>query len=152
MPDTGFPRTMYFNRCRVDREDKGAPTLLHFGFVNSSGVLVDYFACVLMEEMLNRNSTSLLEYYDRMKGIEADETQWSGTSTADAPAIVDVVSMAYRGRTAEIILSTFSLCGVLRKEQVEQTAGKAQIDAQPVVLLRSRPEMQKRLIKDMYGR
>ena len=57
LPQNGFPKTLYFNRLRVDREEGFC--LVQFGLVVASD-LVDSYSCVLSDEVLKHNQQALL--------------------------------------------------------------------------------------------
>ena len=53
LPSEGFPKTLYFNRFRVERE--GEVCLLQFGLVSESTLLGSY-TCAFPQEALHRES------------------------------------------------------------------------------------------------
>ena len=64
LPQSGYPKTMFFNRLQVEREEGFC--LIHFGLVSKSGLLLDSYSCVLPQQALVQNQKSLLEYLARI--------------------------------------------------------------------------------------
>ena len=63
LPPSGFSKSMYFNRFRIERED--GLCFVQFGLVSASGLL-DSYSCILPKEVLTQNQKSLLDYLNRI--------------------------------------------------------------------------------------
>ena len=143
LPSEGFPKALYFNRLRVERE--GDVCLLQFGLVSESSLL-DSYTCVFPQEALQQNQKSLLEYLNKTGRPAASPTEWKGAPVEKEVHVADVIAMAFRGGMAETCFYVFSLCAASR---VKKT-GSETIDAQPLALLRSSADLQKQLIVALY--
>src|ERR1017187_1833516 len=108
LPQSGFPKTLYFNRVRVDR-DQGF-CLVQFGLVVASD-LVDSYSCVLTDEMLQQNQQALVDYVKKLGAMEAEEISWKGVTASRKADVADVVSMSFRGDLSETVFYVFSMCG-----------------------------------------
>lgn len=147
LPQGGFPKSMFFNRVRVDRDADFS--LVQFGLVVASD-LVDGYSCVLPAETLRQNKQSLLDYLNRIGRAEkSDEDSWKGLSGKRQADVADVITMAFRGEMAETCLFAFSLTAATRSKKAAATAEP--VIAQPLVLLRSSAELQKQLIEALYA-
>jgi hypothetical protein len=144
--ERGFPRTMYFNRFCIKRQDD--VRLLQFGLV-VEGVLVDKFSCLISSLSLEMNKQTLLEYCTRMGHPAEDEPPvWSGFSTEQSAHLIDAVSMAGRGVEGETCFYYISHFATWR----EKKSGESDLTltAQPVALLRSPVDLQKHFITLLY--
>lgn len=151
LPQGPFPRQLYFNRFKVERE--GEVSLVQFGLYVATE-LVDSYACVLPSETLRQNKKTLLEYLSRTGRPQTDVgAKWKGVSGGHRTDVADFISMAYRGESAEICLYCFSLSAATRNKRAgADKAGQTSepLIAQPLVLLRCAPELQKQLIETLY--
>jgi hypothetical protein len=145
IPEVGFPRTMFFNRFRVEKEE--GFSILSFGLVSNAGILVDSYCCVLTDEALENNKRSLLEYYGRTGEPKTQAVPWQGAPPPKKTDVVDVVSMTIQGKHAETGLVLFSHVAAFKV--VNAGAGKT-VPGQAVVLLRSSTDVQMQLIKALY--
>ena len=146
LPQGGFPRTLYFNRFRVER-DSGF-CLVQFGLVVASD-LVDCYSCVLSNEVLKQNEQTLIDFLNRSgRPAERKPAPWKGVTAGRQTDVADVISMAYRGNLAETALYVFSLRAATPAKKGVPAAST--LMAQPVVLLRSSAELQKQLIVALY--
>jgi hypothetical protein len=146
LPPIGFPRSMYFNRFHIERENEFC--LVQFGLVSASGLL-DSHSCVFSKEALKQNEQSLLDYLNRTgRPSESSPPTWKGTGVEKQTQVADVVTMAVRGGEAETCMFVFSHSTATRVRKAG-TAGEA-VPAQAQVLLRSTPELQKQLIIGLY--
>lgn len=145
VPDLGFPRTMYFNRFRVEKED--GFTIVTFGLVSSSGILVDTYCCTFTDEALANNRTALLEYYGRTGEPKTSTLPWQGVASTQKSDVADVVSMTFQGKNAETALVLFAHVAAFR---IARSGESKQVPGQAVVLLRSSTDAQKQLIKALY--
>ena len=146
LPKSGYPKTMFFNRFSVEREDGFC--LVRFGLVSKAGLLVDEFSCVLPQQTLEQGQKSLLEYLDKV-GQPKDKAPpaWQGALRGQRADVVDVVSMAFRTDMAETCLCVFSMTAATR---VKAGAAGESLEAQPLVLLRSSVELQRQLLVALY--
>ena len=146
LPQGAFPRTMFFNRFRVDREP--GFRLVQFGLIAASD-LVDSYSCVLSGDVLKENEARLIQYLTRIgRATESHPAEWRGVLGLRVTNVADVVTMAYRGHEAETCLYAFSLATVT---QVKKDSGsEPALVAQPVALLRSAADLQKQLIVALY--
>ncbi len=146
LPPTGFPRSMYFNRFRIERE--GALLVVQFGLVSGSGLL-DSYSCAFSKDMVEQNKESLLAYLNRIgRAAEGAPPPWKGIGVEKETEVADVVTMACHGETAETCLFFVSLSAASRVRK--GAAAKHGIPAQPQALLRSTANMQKQLIVGLY--
>ena len=146
LPRTGYPRTMFFNRIRLEREPEFC--VVHFGFVSDSRGAVDQFACVLPKEALKNNEKSLLDYLERIGQAEAKSPPaWQPVRRDGDIEVADIVGMAHRNDLAETCLYAFSMTAATR---LKPGTSSHQVEAQPLILLRSTVELQKQLIAALY--
>jgi hypothetical protein len=145
LPQNGFPKTLYYNRLRVDREEGFC--LVQFGLVVASD-LVDSYSCVLSDEVLRHNQQALLAYVAKLGPTEVDTTVWKGVTASRKADVADIVMMSFRGNQAETALYVFSMCAASRAASSPLTG--APLPSQPLVLLRSSTALQKQLITILY--
>ena len=144
LPQTGFPKVLYFNRLRVDREIGFC--LVQFGLVVASD-LVDSYCCVLTDDVLRQNEKALVEYSSKLGGTGTAET-WKGISASRRVDVADVVAMSFRGLVTETCLFSFSMSSASRFATKQGTGNP--LPSQPLALLRSSIELQKQLITFLY--
>lgn len=145
LPQTGFPKVMYFNRFRIEREERLC--LVQFGLVSASALL-DSYSCVLPSEMLAHHQKSLLEYLNLTGRAATCPTPWKGAALEKQVEVADVVVMSFRGEMAETCFYVFSFCAASRLAQKGTEANS--MPAQPLALLRCATEFQKQLIVGLY--
>ena len=146
LPSGGFPKTLYYNRFRVDR-DNGF-SLAQFGLFVASD-LVDHYSCVFCGDTLKQNQQTLIEYLNRLgRPAETKPVSWKGITVSRQTDVADVITMAYRGDVAETALYVFSLSAATRSRK--GAAAETSLAAQPLVLLRSSAELQKQFIVSLY--
>jgi hypothetical protein len=146
IPRTGFPKTMFFNRFRVEKGD--GYCAIHFGLVAESAVILDYYCCVLSQVTLDQNSKNLLGYLDKMGSTkEHIPPNWQAAYPWQKADVADIVNMAYRGEVAEITFAVYSIWGTT---QSARESSSPQLEAQPLALLRCPTELQKQLITALY--
>jgi hypothetical protein len=146
LPAVGFPKTMYFNRFHIEREE--GFSLVQFGLVSASGLL-DSFSCVFPADMLQQNEQTLLDYLNRIgRPAESAPPSWKGAAVDKGTQVADVVTMAFRGGMAETCLFFFSLSAATRQRR--PGVANETVPAQPLVLLRSTADVQKQLIVGLY--
>lgn len=145
LPQSGYAKTMLFNRFRVEREEGFC--VVHFGLVSKGGLLLDYYSCVLPRRTLEENHGRLLDYLERIGPAKEKLTAWQGAVAGQTPHVADTVSMAFTGDTAETCFGVFSLVAAFVPRGV---ASDGLHEAQGLALLRSSLEMQKQLIRALY--
>jgi hypothetical protein len=146
LPPSGFAKSMYFNRLRIEREE--GLCLVQFGLVSASGLL-DSYSCILPKEVLTQNQNSLLDYLNRIgRPAENSPAAWKGASVEKQTEVADIITMAFRGDMAETCLYVFSLTAATRLRK--SGTGADSVAAQPLVLLRSTADLQKQLIIALY--
>lgn len=147
LPQIGFPKTLYFNRIRVDRDD--GLCLVQFGLIVASD-LVDTYSCVLTNDVLRQNQQSLLGYVKKLGPAIVDDALWKGATASRKADIADVVTMSCRGDVAETIFYVFSMCAATNMTKAVTTGDVNLLPSQPLVLLRSTTALQKQLITALY--
>ena len=146
LPKGGYPKTMFFNRFRVEREDGFC--IVHFGLVASSGLLQDYYCCVLPHQTLQENEKSLVGYLGKIgEPKEKCPAGWQGVIAGQKAEVADIISMSLRSDMAETSFCVFSMTAASRFKPGGSTEA---LEAQPLVLLRSAVEMQKQLLVALY--
>jgi hypothetical protein len=145
LPKTGFPKTLYFNRFKMDRENGFC--LIQFGLVPKSGLLIDHYSCVLPQATLTSNEKPLLGYLGRIGPSTIKHEPLQGLPPGAKADVVDIVSMAYQNDIAETCFYTFSMAAAARNKP---SGDETEIEAQPLVLLRSTLELQKQFIRALY--
>jgi hypothetical protein len=147
-PFTGFPRTHFFNRVRVEKEP--AFLVAQFGLVTGSGVL-DSYGCIIPNATLEHGKESLLGYYERIaSGKGEPPPSWQGAAMGQRLDVVDFIHLAHRSDQAEILLFVVSMWSttIVGKSEARRQDG---LQAQPVALLRSTLELQRFFIGQIYG-
>jgi hypothetical protein len=149
MQQIGFPKTLYFNRFRVDKED--GFRFAQFGLVVASD-LVDSYCCVLTDDLLLQNRASLLDYVKKLGSDVPTDIVWKGVSSSRKAEVADIVSMSFRGDLAETVFSIYSICAMSNLTRgISGTSGTVTpLPSQPLVLLRSKTVFQKELIASLY--
>jgi hypothetical protein len=145
LPQNGFPRTLYFNRLRVDRDEGFC--LVQFGLIVASD-LVDSYSCVLTDEMLKHNQQTLLDYVKKLGPAEVEDTSWKGAIASRKADVADTVMMSSRGDLSETIFYAFSMCAATN---AVASGASGPLPSQPLVLLRSSKLLQKQLITALYS-
>jgi len=148
LPQNGFPKTLYFNRLRVDRDEGFC--LVQFGLVVASD-LVDSYSCVLTNEMLRNNQQSLLDYVKKLGTAEAEDASWKGATVSRKADVADVVTMSFRGDLSETVFYVFSMCAATNVARAAASGTSGALPSQSLVLLRSTTALQKQLITVLYG-
>jgi hypothetical protein len=142
-----FPRRMYVNRFRIERDDDCC--IAHFGLLAPSGVLVDHYCCVITKFTLEQNKASLIAYLQRIGQPGSKPERWQPPAHAQQTDIADIVSMSHRDEITETAFSGFSMIAATRAKP-SQGSTDVHIDAQPLILLRSEAELQKQLLVALY--
>src|SRR5208283_5057326 len=106
LPQSGYPKTLYFNRLRVDRDEGFC--LVQFGLVVASD-LVDSYSCVLTDDMLKHNQQALVDYVKKLGPAEAEDTSWKGVTASRKADVADIVTMSFKGDLSETAFYVFSM-------------------------------------------
>lgn len=140
---TGFKRSMYFNRFAL--EPLGRHTLAHFGLIDESGVLRDNYSCFFPEHTLKESRPALMGYLEKVGGATIQKIPWNPPS---GQLRMDVVNVITVGQTdvGEILLSSLAIGPAIGRSK----DGKP-IDADPIALLISEPEVQRLFITELYA-
>jgi hypothetical protein len=146
IPRSGFPRSMFFNRFRVEKMD--GVVLLYFGLHVPSVGLADHYCCVISEAAVLSQRDSYMSYLEKIGRAKEPATPWQ-SSTQGKTEIADTINMAHGQGIGEIILALFSQWGLNMTGR--EKAPDPSIDAQPVALLRSDIEVQRQLIEALYA-
>jgi hypothetical protein len=146
LPAAGFPRCMYFNVFRVERE-KGFH-FLQTGLVTSLGI-IDTYECVVTEMALEQNKESVMAYLGRLGPSQSTApSTWKGATIENNVDVVDILHMSYRGAWAEMVFYTFSVTAATRLGR--DGTSLSEVQAQPMILLRCEADVQRDLIASLY--
>ncbi|WCJ58850.1 hypothetical protein NXS98_14150 [Fontisphaera persica] len=148
LPKDGFPKTMYFNRFRVERDE--GYCLIQFGLMSAAGILLDQYSCVLPQRSLDQNQKSLLDYLARIgQPKQKNPLPWQGAPPGPGQKtdVADIIIMAIQSDMAETCFCVFPTTTVTRQKPFST---QQSFTAQPLVLLRSSVEVQKQLIVALY--
>lgn len=146
LPDSGFPKCMFFNRFRIQREDDFM--LLHFGMDSKTEGAVDHYSCCISPHALEHNKQSLLDYLSRAPKPKEKAPTWNRSFPIDRVDAFDLFNMSFSNEVAETVLSLYPL--TVGSRLVSQHSADLKIRAQPLVLLRSTTEIQMQLIVALY--
>jgi hypothetical protein len=146
---------MLFNRYAVEREDSFV--LLHFGFVNKAGTLVDTYSTAISELEVEHLRRTMMEYLGRQGTLLEPPPMWHAAASTRIDLSNHIV-MAHHGKVAETVLYSFSHWSALeeaRKRAVAQSAKKGQemqlgVMAEGMALLRSPLNVQQHLIRLLF--
>ena len=143
LASTGFPKTLYFNRLRVDRDNEFC--FIQFGLVVASE-LIDSYSCVVPNLTLQQNKETLLNYVNKLSSGDEDIIQWKGVTSARHTNLVDFFQMSFTGNESETVLHVLSKCAL----SAMKAESSAKVQSQPLALLRSSTKLQKQLITWLY--
>jgi hypothetical protein len=141
---TGFKRTMYFNRFSLEKV--GRHTLAHFGLIDESGVLRDHYGCILPEQALKDSRAGLTNYLEKVGGATTEKTPWNPPTGHLRLDVANVITVAQTD-VGEIILSSIAVGPAIQKTKESPKP----IEADPVALLISEPDLQRLLITELYA-
>jgi hypothetical protein len=141
---TGFKRTMYFNRFALEKV--GRHTLAHFGLIDDSGVLKDHYSCILPEQTLKDSRAGLTSYLEKVGGPATERTPWNPPAGHLRPDVANIINVVQTD-IGEIILSSVAIGPAIQKTK---DTGKP-IDADPIALLISEPDLQRLFITELYA-
>jgi hypothetical protein len=146
LPESGFPKCMFFNRFRIQREKDFI--LLHFGMDSGTEGVVDHYSCTTSFHALEHNRESLLAYLSHGPQPKEKPLTWSKSFPITKVDAFDIFNMSYSNEVAETVLSLYPL--TVGARLAPQHASNLKIRAHPLVLLRSSAEMQMQLIVALY--
>ena len=142
-----FPRTMYFNRCRVDRS--GPTRIFYFGFVDDEDYDRDVFACAIDDATLTRQKDDLLGYVARAATpAHTNLPQWRPKASS-IPRIQtsNFIRAARTGDVAELQLFNYSMGDVIDAGR----SGKNEVKAWPIASLRCEDGLQQAIFLSIYS-
>jgi hypothetical protein len=146
LPESGFPKCMFFNRFRIQREKDFL--LLHFGMDSGTDGVLDHCSCTISHHALDQNKNSLIDYLSRLPKPKEKAPAWNKSFPIDQVDAFDIFNMSYQNEIAETVLSLYPLTVGARK--AIEHSGDLKIRAHPLVLLRSSTEIQMQLIVALY--
>jgi hypothetical protein len=146
LPDSGFPKCMFFNRFRVQRDRDFL--LLHFGLDSNTEGILDHYTCLISHDALEQNKNSVIEYLSRSPRAKEKPPVWNKSLPVDRVDAFDIISMSYYKGVAETVLSLYPL--TVASRIANEGAAEQTTKAQPLVLLRSTTETQLQLIVALY--
>jgi len=146
MPDSGFPKCMFFNRFRVQREKDFL--LLHFGLDSATEGILDHYSCTTSYEALEQNKNSVIDYLSRSPRPKEKAPVWNKSLPLSRVDAFDIIGMSYNNKVAETVLSLFPL--TVASQIALLGADDINTTAHPLVLLRSTTETQMQLIVALY--
>jgi hypothetical protein len=148
IPAIGFPKFLYFNVLRVEKEP--GFRFLQVGLLTSIGV-VDSYECAITDFALEQNKETLIDYLAKLGPAEGQlPSIWRGSPVEKKVDVVDILHMSQSaGQSSEIILFAFSLTAAHRVTR-EQKGGNMAVPAQGLALLRCTVELQKHFITSLY--
>jgi hypothetical protein len=141
-----FPRTMYFNRCKVDRS--GPARIFYFGFVDDQDFDRDTFACAIDEATITRQKDNLLEYVARAT-IPAHKNlpDWRPKVSPTHLSLANFIRAARNGDLAELELFNYSMVDVIDAGRSD----KDQVKAWPIASLRCEDGLQQAILLSIYA-
>ena len=152
LPDSGYPRCMFFNRFRIQREK--AFVLLRFGMDSETDGLLDHYSCVISYEALENNKASLLDYLSRSFKPQEKPALWSRAIPVGHVDAFDMFTMSFYKVVAETVLSlnpiTVGSFLAMRLSERGAEHKDAIIKAHPIVLLRCLTTTQMQFIVALY--
>ena len=142
-----FPRTMYFNRCKVDRS--GPARIFYFGFVDDQDFDRDTFACAIDEATITRQKDNLLEYIARATTpAHKNLPEWRPkVSPTPHISLANFIRAARSGDLAELELFNYSMGDVIEAGR----SGKDQVKAWPIASLRCEDGLQQAILLSVYA-
>lgn len=146
LPDSGFPKCMFFNRFRIQREKDFI--LLHFGMDSGTEGVLDHYSCTISKYALEHNKQSLIDYYSRSPKPAGKAPVWNKSFAVGRVDAFDIFTMSYSNEVAETVLALYPLTVAARI--AHERSGSSKIRAHPLVLLRSTTEIQMQLIVALY--
>src|SRR5206468_965408 len=107
----------------------------------------DNYSCLFPKETLVNNQKSLLSYLDTIGQPKERAQNWQ-VNPADTIDVVDIVMMSNRSEVAETCFYAVSMTGA--NQMRSDNPPTDEIEAQPLVLLRSAAEIQRQLLVILY--
>lgn len=146
IPRSGYSRSMYFNRFRIEKID--AVSILYFGLVVPSVGLADYYCCSIPDGVLIEQRDNFLTYLDRMGRAKEKPTPWQTSPPQPHTDVADIINLAHNERVGEIVLASFSQWAL---NLSARDKNPATMEATPVAMLRSDVEVQKQFLEALYA-
>ena len=110
-PLNGFERLMPFNRFAIERID--SIVVAHFGFLNSSGFLLDCYSTAIFTPDLQMQKESIMSYLGQLGSLgEAPPTWQPPTGLARHVTLFNHIGVGSSKETGEIALSNLAVRGV----------------------------------------
>jgi len=153
LPDSGYPKCMYFNRFRIQREKDFV--LLHFGMDSGTEGILDHYSCTITYDGLENNKHSLIDYLNRSPKPKEKPVVWTKSLPVDRVDAFDIFVMSFYKNIAETVRSLYpitigSQLPLLKTSEPTTNLHVLAIKAHPLVLLRSNTETQMQLIVALY--
>lgn len=144
-----FGRRMFFNRFEVVPD--GDFRIVHFGYVPSTNLTVDHFACAIHREVLEAQRKENEAYLGRLGELSFPEPEkWHPPASSFRVELVNHLGFCRRGSEAEIALHNFSVKALL--DLAKTNRPNVQVPSEAIALLRSDGEIHKHLISALYPR
>jgi hypothetical protein len=147
LPETGFRKTMLFNRFRLDREN--GYLLASFALTSQKSGSLDSYACILTQDALTRNKEEMLQYMERVQtALEKTNFEWAmgNISIGGSVDTADVIAAA-SDQTAEICLYCTSVVAITNNFR---SKSRDPVLAQPLALLKSNKNIHARFLQALY--
>lgn len=146
---------MFFNRFAIEREDSFV--LVHFGYVNKAGTLVDSYSTAISELEVALLRKTTMEYLGKQGTLLEAPPTWQAPASARIELANHIV-MAHHGRIAETVLYSFSHWSALEEAKKRALAREPKkspdlqlgVIAEGMALLRSPLNVQQHLIRLLF--
>ena len=149
MPQSGFPKLMYFNRFKIEKDDIFAT--IYFGFASKSAVLIDQLVIVMPLDALKHQQSNLLQYREKAlaRSSTVRQPEWQPVPSINMGSqLGDLINMSSGGKMAETSFCALSTHAAIEKSR---SGSSVPLRAQPVALLRSSFDLQLSLIEELYA-
>jgi hypothetical protein len=143
-----FRRLMFFNRFSHERIRP--MWVLYFGLADEADYLLDFYACSVDEETIERQEDDLLRFVGHATTpVPENIAPWRPKVSAIARVeVANVILAARTGPVAELRLFNYSQGDVLAAQQ----EGKSEIEGAPVALLRCEESLQRAMFMSWYSK
>jgi hypothetical protein len=84
-----------------------------------------------------------------LEANDDEKVPWKGVTSPRQIDFVDLVSMSFNDHLSETALYLYSMCAASRR--AVDSAANLPLSAEPLVLLRSTKDLQRRLITSLYA-
>jgi hypothetical protein len=140
MPLKAFPVSFCFNQFSI--EGDGGWSVLSVGYLLKGRLLDDVLSYAISKEAIEQSRESTLNYLGRTGEILSMEHYVVPPAPKVVP--VNVIGMAFRGDSADVILANFTF------RRISVDSKESTVEADPIALLRSPLNVQRNLIKSLY--